>query len=174
MDFRTRRLIYVRRIIFVFLIVFTALMQHSGALPEIFSVPAMALIPLTVSLGMSERATAGMWYGALAGLLWDFASPVGDGFFAVALTTVGFVSGELAAFVFRKSIRSVLLVSFGALMTVNVSYWLIFILRKGYEGAAEVLVSYYLPSVLYSLLFVFVYYYIIDFFVRITKEKRSF
>ncbi len=174
MNFRYKRLIYIRRIVFIFLIVLTALFQHSGFFPKVFSAPAMALVPLTVCLGMSERSTAGMWYGALAGILWDFASPVGDGFFSIALTAAGFFSGVLSAFVFRSNIRSALLVSFGVLTTVNVSYWLLFVLRKGYGDALGVLVSYYLPSVLYSLVFVFVYYYIIEFFVRLTREKKSF
>lgn len=172
MRFSSSRNIYIRRALMVVLIFAAALIQHTGLIPELLGVPAMILVPLTVCIAMYERSMPGMCFGVLAGVLWDFASVRGDGFFSVMLTVIGFASGALVAFLFRNNIRSALIISFGSLLLCNVSYWLMFILRKGYEGASAVLFSRYLPSVLYSLIFTFVFYYLVSLIVKYTAEKK--
>lgn len=171
MRFASSRNIYIRRGLMAVLIVITAVFQHSGFIPGLFGAPALLLIPLTVCIAMFERSMPGMCFGALAGILWDFALSGGDGFFSVMLTAVGFFSGALVTFVFRNNIRAAFILSFGALSFCNVSHWLMFIVRKGYEGGADLLFSRYIPSVLYSLIFVFVYYYIISVIFKATAEK---
>ncbi len=172
MRFSSSRNIYIRRALTAVLVFITALFQHSGFIPELFGAPAMLLIPLTVSIAMFERSIPGMCFGVLAGLLWDFALSGGDGFFSVMLTAVGFITGALVTFIFRNNIRAALLLSFGALSLCNVLHWLMFILRKGYEGGFELLFSRYIPSVFYSLIFVFVYYYIVSLIFKVTAEKE--
>ena len=175
MRFSSSRNIYIRRALTVCLVFVTALFQHTGMLPDLFGAPAMALVPLTVCIAMFERSIPGMCFGVLAGLLWDFATPGGDGFFAVILTATGFFSGALVTFVFRNNVRSAVIISFLSLCVCNISYWMLFILRKGYEGAFDVLFTRYLPSVLYSLIYVFVYYYAVSFISKATADsKRQF
>ncbi|MBQ9913268.1 MAG: hypothetical protein IJO73_03465 [Clostridia bacterium] len=172
MRFASSRNIYIRRFLTALLVFVTALFQHSGFIPELFGAPALLLVPLTVCIAMFERSIPGMCFGVLAGLLWDFAASGGDGFFSVLLTAAGFFSGALVTFVFRNNIRAALILSFGALTVCNVSHWLMFIVRKGYEGGADLLFSRYLPSVLYSLVFVFVYYYLVKAIFDICAEKK--
>lgn len=172
MRFASSRNIYIRRTLTAVLVFLTALFQHSGFIPELFGAPAMVLIPLTVCIAMFERSIPGMCFGVLAGLLWDFAISGGDGFFSVMLTAVGFVTGALVTFVFRNNIRAALLLSFGALTVCNVFHWLMFIVRKGYEGGFELLFSRYIPSVFYSLIFVFIYYFIVSLIFKATSEKE--
>ena len=171
MRFASSRNIYIRRAITTVLIFVTALFQHSGFIPEFFGAPAMLLIPLTVCIAMFERSIPGMCFGVLAGLLWDFALSGADGFFSVMLTSVGFITGALVTFVFRNNIRAALLLSFGALSLCNVFHWLVFIVRKGYEGGFDLLFSRYAPSVVYSMIFVFIYYYIVKAVFDLTAEK---
>lgn len=165
---------YIRRALIALLIFLTALFQHSGIVPTLFSAPAMLLVPLTVCVAMYERSIAGMCFGTLAGLLWDFASARGDGFFAVILTAAGFFTGALVTFIFRNNIRSALLLSFTALSLTNISYWLMFIFRKGYEGAGEVLRNIYIPSIFYSLIFTFLFYYSVRLIHQLTAEKPKY
>lgn len=172
MRFSSSRNIYIRRALTVLLIFVSALLQHTGLIPEFFGVPALVLVPLTVCIAMFERSIPGMCFGILAGVLWDFASSGGDGFFSVVLTAVGFISGALVTFVFRNNIRSAFILSFIALVFCNASYWLMFVLKKGYDGAFEVLFSRYLPAALYSLLFVFVFYWLVSFIHRYTSQKK--
>ena len=173
MRFASSRNIYIRRAVTAMLVFITALFQHSGFIPEFFGAPAMLLVPLTVCIAMFERSIPGMCFGALAGLWWDFALSGGDGFFSVILTAVGFTTGVLVTLVFRNNIRAALLLSLGALSFCNISHWLMFIIRKGYEGGFDLLFSRYIPSVLYSLIFVFVYYYIVSLIFKATAEKQG-
>lgn len=156
------------------LVAFTAVAQHTdSAVPRLFSVPPMLLVPVVVSIAMFERSTVGMLFGAMAGILWDFAAVRGDGYFSVMLCAIGFLSGAAVTFLMRNNIYSALVLGGIATAVCNVGYWLIFILGKGYEGALSVLFSYYLPSVLYTMVFVFVYYYIVKFTVNLTAQKKK-
>ncbi len=172
MRFADNRLIYIRRILLAVLVVFTAATQHIGALPEVFSAPAMILVPLVVSIAMFERSMAGLLFGVFAGVLWDFASVRGDGFFGVMLATIGFLSGTLITYFMRNNIYTALILSSGAAVLCNTSYWLLFIARKGYEGAVSVLFSYYLPSALYTIIYIFLYYYIVKYIVQLTTKNN--
>lgn len=173
MSFFEGRKKQLRYIIFAVLIALTAVLQQTGIIPQLSSVPAMALVPLCVSIAMNERSMPGLMFGLLCGVLWDSSSAAGDGFFSVTLAVTGFVTGALFTFFMRKNIYSCLLVSFGALGFCNIGYWLLFVVKKGYEGAGILLWKYYLPSMIYSLVFAVIFYYLTDFIVRHTKEKQK-
>ena len=166
--------IYIRRGLLLLLVMFTAAFQHTdGAIPTLFGVKAMVLIPLAVVIGMHERSMSGLLFGALAGVLWDFAAVRGDGFFSVCLAVIGYFSGVLVTWYLRNCILSALLLGAVSITGVNVLYWLVFIFGKGYEGAVSLLTGYYLPSVLYTLVFIFIYYYIVSLIVKLTADKRK-
>lgn len=166
--------IYIRRGLLLLLIMFTAAFQHTdGAIPVLFGTKAMILIPLTVVIGMHERSMSGLIFGTLAGVLWDFAAVRGDGFFSVCLAVVGYFSGVLVTWYLQNCIRSALLLGAVSITGVNILYWYMFIFRNGYEGAEGLLTGYYLPSVLYTLVFIFVYYYMVGFIVKLTTEKKK-
>ena len=94
MKFADNKNLYIRRILFVVLIVLTAVFQHTkGAVPSLFGAKAFLLIPLTVCISMSEKSMGGLSFGVLAGVLWDFATVRGDGFYAVMLALAGFTAG---------------------------------------------------------------------------------
>ena len=174
MRFADGRLIYIRRALLAVLIVFTAVFQHiDGAVPKLFGVPAMLLIPLVVSVAMFERSMTGLMFGAFAGLLWDFAVVRGDGYFSVVLATVGFFTGTAVTYFVRNNIYSATLLASISVYICNVGYWLLFIMRKGYEGAFGVLWSYYLPSAIYTVAFIFLYYYLVKYIVKITTSRKN-
>lgn len=151
----------------------TAAFQHTdGAIPAFFGAKAMVLIPLTVVIGMYERSMPGLAFGVLAGVLWDFASVRGDGFFSVCLAVTGYLSGVLVTYYLRNNILSALLLGAASSFGINTLYWFIFIYRDGYEGAVSLLTGYYLPSAVYSLMFIFIYYYLAGLIVRLTAGKK--
>ncbi len=174
MRFSDNRDIYIRRALFVFLVGLTAIFQHTaGALPSIFGAKAMVLIPLTVCIGMYERSISGLAFGVIAGALWDFATVRGDGFFSVALATVGFFSGFAVTWFIRNNIFSALILSAFSVTAVNTAYWFVFIFMKEYEGSVELLTGFYLPSALYTIAFTFLYYRLAGLVLRLTSgEKR--
>lgn len=174
MKFADNKNLYIRRALFIVLIALTAVFQHTdGAVPSIFGAKAFLLIPLTVCIAMNEKSMGGLSFGIIAGVLWDFATVRGDGFYAVVLALAGFTAGAAVTYLVRNNVFAALLLSLGACTFVTVSYWLIFILMRGYEGAFSLLLSFYLPSGLYSLAFTAVYYYLIRFIVRLTPDKAQ-
>ena len=174
MRFSDNRDIYIRRALFLLLVGLTAIFQHtSGALPTLFGAKAMVLIPLTVCIGMYERSISGLTFGVIAGALWDFATVRGDGFFSVALATVGFFSGFAVTWFIRNNIISALILSAVSVTAVNTAYWFVFIFTRGYEGAAELLTGFYLPSALYTVAFTFLYYYLAGLILKLTSAGKS-
>ena len=174
MKFADNKNLYIRRALFVLLIAVTAVFQHtSGAIPAIFSAKAFLLIPLTVCISMQEKSMGGLSFGLLAGILWDFATVRGDGFYSVVLALAGFVAGVSVAYLVRNNIFAALLLSLGACAFVTTAYWLVFVLMRSYDGAWSMLFSFYLPSGLYSLAFTAVYYYLVKAIVKLTTDKNQ-
>lgn len=174
MKFADNKKLYIRRTLFISLLVLTAVFQHTkGAIPAVFGARAFLLIPLTVCIAMSEKSLGGLSFGLLAGVLWDFATVRGDGFYAIMLTLAGYVAGSATVYLMRNNIFSALILSAGASLFVSVGYWFIFIFLAGYESAGEILLSFYLPSAIYTLAFTAVYYYMVRFIVKVTTDKKQ-
>lgn len=173
MGFKADKRVYIRRACFVLLIVLTAVFQHTqGAIVSVSGAKAFILIPMVVAVSMFNKSMAGLVFGVFAGVLWDFAAVRGDGFFSVALALTGYVTCLLMTYYMRNNIYSAMIISFGANLVINTAYWLIFILAKGYEGAAELFFRFYLPSAVYGAAFILVYYPVVSLVVKATAKEK--
>lgn len=151
---RENRMIYIRWAILAVIIVIVSLFQNTrGLLPEIYGVRAMPLIPLVVCIGMFERDWGSAALGLFAGLLWDGVSAHGQGFRSIYLMIIGCVCGLLLHYFMRRNLITALLLTSVALIVHNLLYWVFFLLIPGYDGAVSLLLEFYLPSCLYSLIF---------------------
>ncbi|MBQ6601378.1 MAG: hypothetical protein IIX36_07010 [Clostridia bacterium] len=174
MKFSDNKKLYIRRALFIVLTVLTAAFQHTdAAVPDFFGAKAMLLIPLCVSIAMFEKSMGGLTFGVICGALWDSASAAGDGFFSVTLAVAGFLAGVAITYLMRNNIFSALILSGVSTLAVNTAYWVIFVLMKGYEGAWSLLSQFYLPSAFYSVLFTFIYYYLVRFIVQLTPRDKT-
>ena len=174
MKFADNKNLYIRRALFALFLAITAAFQHiGGAVPTIGTAKAFILIPLMVCIAMYEKSMGGLSFGILAGVLWDFATVRGDGFYAVVMALAGYAAGALTVYVLRNNIFSALILSAGASLFVSTVYWFVFIFLKDYEGAWNILGSFYLPSAVYSVAFTAVYYYLVRFIVRLTTDKKQ-
>lgn len=166
---------FIRRALLALLVLLTALFQNTrGALPAIGNAKAMPLIVLAATLGLFERSLAGLFFGAFAGALWDMASADTDGFFTLLLCAVGFLSGVLSSFVLRNNIFSALLLSGSSTAICLLLHWFGFVYVKGYDPAAALLVSRYLPSAIYTFLFTFVCYYLVRGIANAFSMQKKF
>lgn len=163
-----------RRMIFAALIFAVAVFSESGFVPSLFSVSPLLMVPLTVIIALYEKSIPGMAFGILCGALWDLTAATPDGFYTVLLATAGFVCGSLSAFFVRTNLLSSLLLTFLTAGGCNLAHWGLFFLRKGYDGAFEVLFSYYLPGAVYTLAFGAIFYYVVAYIVKHTKEKKKY
>jgi len=161
---------FLRRGIFIGMILLAAVLQNTpGLFPEIFGVPAMLLIPAVVCTGMYERDIPGLFYGLLAGVVWDIYSAGPPGLNAVMLMTFGFVSGALIGTVMRNNLVTALLLTASAGVAYNTVYWFFAFVLKSYDGAMQAYLTFYLPSVLYTVLLMPMFYFI----VKAVKNKTG-
>lgn len=173
MNFTADKRVYIRRAAFVFFIVLTAVFQHTaGAIPALFGVKAMVLIPAVVAVSMFHKSMSGLAFGVFAGVLWDFATVRGDGFFSVALALTGYITCLLMTYYMRNNIYSAMIISFAVSFIINISYWFVFVFAKGYDGAVSLLLDYYLPSAVYSGAFILLYYPLSLAVVKATAKEK--
>ncbi|MBR3553809.1 MAG: rod shape-determining protein MreD [Clostridia bacterium] len=154
---------FFRRLAFVILIVVTALFQHTrGVMPQIGAARAWLLVPLVASISLRETNVAAMLLGTLAGLLWDFASPSMDGYYAILFCILSFVTGTLASFFLRRNFTACLLVTAVWLVLTGVMHWAFFIALGGMDHAVRILLRLELASCVYTFCFTPLYYFIVS------------
>jgi len=162
--------IIIRRAIYAALILLSAALQNTqGLFPEIGGVRAMLLIPAVICIGMHERDIPGLFFGLFAGLVWDAFSAGPHSFNAIMLTAAGFISGALIGSIMRNNIMTALLLTGSSAFVYNTLYWLWAYVFNSYDGAFGIYLTFYLPSVLYTVVLMPVFY----FTVRAVKNKTS-
>lgn len=152
--------IYIRRLCLAAGVLVVALLQNTdGLLPSVFGFRAMPLIPAVVCIAMFERELPGMFFGVFAGLLWDCVSPVGGNLYAILLAIFAFTCGALITHLMRNNILTALLLSGSA----SVLHMLLFFLKEyifsgRFDGAYKLL-TFYIPSLIYTMIFVPILYF---------------
>lgn len=159
--------IYIRRLIFaVIILIISTLQNTSGLFPVIFGVRAMLLIPAVVCISMYEREIPGIFFGLFAGILWDSFSSGINSFNAIMLTIFGFICGALIGYIMRNNIVTALILTASSVTVYNTVYWLFAYVFKSYSGAGRVYLTFYLPSCLYTIILMPVFYYLTRFIVK--------
>lgn len=173
LDFGNRKNLYKKYGLYALVIIISAVCNLSGFIPDVFSAEAMIMVPLCVAIALHEKSIPGMAFGVLCGALWDISSAQADGYYTVMLATAGFIAGSLSAFLMRNNVFSCILLTFTSTAVCNIVHWVLFYLRKGYDGAFSILFRYYLPSAVYTLVFGAIFYYVINYIYKETKQKKK-
>lgn len=164
--------LYLRRIGFVLLILIVGVIQNTPHMfPTVFGAHAFLLIPTVVCISMFERDLAATLMGIFAGAVWDATAARGDGFNALFLMIVATVVGLLINYLMRNNLSTALLLSSVAIVLYAVLHWFIFIICRGVEGGLLLLVTFYLPSVVYTFIFTPIFYILMRKFLRKLKER---
>lgn len=154
--------VYIRRLCLAAGLLVVALLQNTvGLLPSFFGIRAMPLIPAVVCVAMFERELPGMFFGVFAGLLWDCASPNGGNFHAAVLTVIAFTCGALITHIMRNNFLTALLLSAGSLILHEGCCFVKDMVIGGHLDAAYKILTFYIPSGLYSLLFTAPLYFLV-------------
>lgn len=152
--------IYIRRLCLAGLVLVTALLQNTeGLLPSPLGFRAMPLIPAVVCVAMYERELSGMFFGAFAGLLWDGAARTGTNLNAFLLTILAFVCGCLITHLMRNNILTALLLGGSATALFLLFYFFKDFVVCGRLDGAYKLLTFYIPSTVYTVLFLPILYY---------------
>ncbi len=161
-----KNLIFRRLSLALILLLISVLQNTNGFFPQIFGIRALLLIPAVVCVAMFERDIYGMLLGLFAGALWDvFAS--GASFNALFLLTAGFLCGTLINTIMRNNVVTASILTFIFSAIYNIFYWLFNFVFAGLDSAGFMLWRYYLPSIVYTTVFV----PIIFIFVRNVEKK---
>lgn len=138
--------------------------------PEIASVRPVLLISVPVCIAMFEGEVTGAIAGLFAGALWDTLTVTADGYNAFYLMLVCALCGVLLRVFMRNNIITYIMMNTGITMLYFLSYVLFFITARGIDGGTQMLLKYYLPMCVYSLVLTPFWYVII----RAVNRKFSF
>ena len=99
----------LRRSIFLLIIFISFILQFLIIPRTALAFPVYLLIPVTASVSMHEKEPAGLLWGAIAGILWDTASPVTDGAFALIFAVAFLITGLLTRYIMRNTLLTAIL-----------------------------------------------------------------
>lgn len=129
--------------------------------PEIVSVRPVLLISVAVCISMFEGEVVGTVVGLLSGALWDTLTVTADGYNAVYLMVACAFCGVMLRIFMRNNIITFIMMNTGITMLYFLTYVLFFITARGIDGGAGMLLRYYLPMTIYSLVLTPVVYWLI-------------
>ena len=153
---------YIRYALFALIIAVAAMLQNSNvAFPEIFGARTFLLLPLSIVIAMHEREIPAAIFGALAGVLWDICS-ANDGFNTLVLMLLSATSSILISHLMRRNIVTSFVLSAGAVGIYNILYILVNFIGEGAGIPLRQMIIFYLPSSVYTLIFVPVCYFLVD------------
>ncbi len=150
---------YIRWAIFGALLTASVLLQNSvGGFLEFFGARVFLCIPFCVAIAMFEREVPAAIFGALAGALWDVSSGV-DGFNTFVLMVMCAVCSLLISHLMRNNHITALVLGAGSVA----AYEIIYIALRFWGAGSPIrqIFTFYLPSLIVTVVFVPVCYFII-------------
>lgn len=151
-----------RYVAYAVILLLAHILQNSLPIfPEILAVRPVLLISAAVCMSMFEGELVGAIAGLVAGALWDTVTATADGYNAFYLMVACAVCGVMLRIFMRNNIVTYIMMNTGVTMVYFLSYVLFFITARGIDGGTEMLLRYYLPMSIYSLLLTPLWYVII-------------
>lgn len=160
----------IRRVIFAVLMLLTFMFQNTGILfPAPSGIHALLLLPLTVCIGMFEREFAGLFFGLFAGAMLDAFSSNTICYHSIAFTLFGFAAGALTTYLMRNNLLCATILTAIFTFLHNTVYFFIYCAFDGGDNQILVYLRYFFLSVIYTLIFTPIYYFIIRAIIKRLK-----
>ena len=153
LESQRKNIIFRRLCLALILLLISVIQNTEGLFPQPFGVRALLLIPAVVCMSMFERDICGMLFGLFAGVLWDVFT-VGASFNALFLLTVGFICGTLINTIMRNNVVTASILGFTATLLYNLLYWAFNFPLAGLDRPVFMLLRYYIPGILYTVIFI--------------------
>lgn len=164
--------IYIRRGVLALMILVAAILQNTAhMLPTIFGARAFLLIPVVVCISMFEKDVSSTIFGAFAGVLWDVSSCSSTGFNTIMMMIIATSCGFLIHYLMRNNMVTATLLTSVALIFYSLVYWLMFSVSDNASDNAFKLLTFFLPSCVYSLALMPPTYVIIRSFLKKLRGK---
>ena len=127
----------------------------------LFGVRPILLISAAVCISMYEGEIVGAAIGLFAGALWDTVTVSADGYNALYLMVACAFCGVFLRVFLRNNILTFLWMNSITTVFYSITYVLFFITTRGIDGGIWLLLRYYLPMAVYSVLLTPFWYLII-------------
>lgn len=134
------------------LLAFHLLQNVRGLFPELFGARCFLLIPAVIFFSVGEELFSASMLGLFAGMLWDLTSGVHMGFNCLFFMLLCFLTAAFTLHIARDTFLTNLLLAGGVTALYCFVYWLFFILIKGVDGGELTVVTFYLPSFVYTII----------------------
>ena len=150
---------YIRWAIYTLFIAVAVILQNSsGGLLEFFGARVLLCLPVCISIARFEREVPAAIFGVIGGALWDISGGA-DGFNAFFVMVLCAVVSLLISHLMRNNIITAFVLNGSALAIYQLLY---IIIRIAYAGnPIRQMFTFYLPSLLISMVFVPACYFII-------------
>ena len=160
-----------RYLVYALIIFASHILQNTISIfPEILSVRPILLISATVCIAMFEGELVGAVGGLLAGLLWDTVTVTADGYNAFYLMAACAICGVLLRIFMRNNIVTFMIMNSAITVIYILTYVLFSVSVRGFGGEGYLLLRYYLPMCIYTLILTPFWYLLI----RTVYRKFSF
>lgn len=145
--------------LYAVIVLLTVVLQNTpGALPKLWGVCPILVIPCVTVIAAFEDVTAGAAFAVLGGLLWDLGNGITFGFNALFLMVLCVFISLLVRNLFRNTIVTALFFCLCSSLLIGVSKWFFFVYIAGRGLVSPLLL---LPrQAAYTLPFAAVYYFI--------------
>lgn len=158
---KTRLTIGAKYLIYVLIVYFSYILQVTPSLFSIAGVRPVLVLPAVICIAMFEGELAGALIGAFGGLLCDLSSSLIYGFNGLLFLIFCAAAGLLVFHLMRLTLTNALIFSFAALAIRDLMEFYFLYVLWGYEGASLIFLRKFLPSIFYSLLFTFPYFWLV-------------
>ncbi len=135
---------------FAFILAAALLQNVQNAWFSIGGARCFFLIPVAVLLGIDEDERTAAMLGLLSGIIWDTVSAQHMGFNAVFLMIVCYISSSLVTYLFRATYWVGVVSCAVSTLFYILTYWLLFVMAKGGDGAADSIWYFYIPCFIYT------------------------
>lgn len=144
----------------LYLLLLFLLQVTPGVCPALFGVKPVFLLPAVICAAMFEGEFRGSILAVIAGLLWDTSRLRPFGYSAILLLLFACLCGLLIVYFMRNNVLNALLYCFGGFLVYELIDWLIFFVPHSNGDAIQALYQVILPRIVYSMLFVPLFYWL--------------
>lgn len=142
---------YVRFLAYTIeIIVFFVLERIPNLLPSVNGVRPIILVPIVILIALFEGPNVGVVFGFFAGLLLDVGATGTFGFYAVAMTCLGFLVGNVAQKIIKFNLITSVAVAIAFTAAFYFAHFLFKFLFLGYADAIFSIFNHYLVAMLYT------------------------
>lgn len=158
---KTRLTIGAKYLLYVLIVYFSYILQVTPSLFSIAGVRPVLVLPAVICIAMFEGELTGALIGVFGGLLCDLSSGLIYGFNGLLFLLFCAAAGLLILHLMRLTLTNALIFSLVALAVRDLLEFYFLYILWGYEGSSIIFLRKFLPSVFYSLLFTFPYFWLV-------------